>query len=83
MVYFLKWAGLPNGLPSTVADTHSLRAGGATALFAAGLDWIAILSWGRWRSFVFYEYVWRDAAGFLHLGKKVASTKGLGKYLAL
>ena len=77
----MKWAAAANGVPSAVVNTHSMRAGGATALFQAGLDWITIQRWGRWRSFIFYEYVWRDAAAFLNLGERIASTSGLNKYL--
>ena len=78
----MKWASAANGIPSAVVNTHSLRAGGATALFAAGLDWISIQRWGRWRSFIFHEYIWHDAGRFLHFGDRIASTSGLNKYLA-
>ena len=50
-------------------------------MFAAGLDWISIQRWGRWRSFIFHEYVWRDAARSLHFGERISNTPGLNKYL--
>ena len=59
----------------------SLRAGGATALLASGLDWISIQRWDRWRSFIFHEYIWHDADRFLHFGEQIANTSGLNKYL--
>ena len=69
MVYVVKWAALANGIPMSVANTHSLRSGVATALYADGIDWGAIRRWGRCRSFVFREYVWREAVGFLRIGE--------------
>ena len=43
---------------------------------------MAIKRWGRWRSFIPHEYIWRDSEPFLHLGSKVANTHGLNKFLA-
>ncbi|ETN03639.1 hypothetical protein PPTG_23763 [Phytophthora nicotianae INRA-310] len=37
-------------------STHSLRIGGATALFAGGIDSLTIKLFGRWRSAVFERY---------------------------
>ena len=82
LVHAMKWASAADGIPSAVVNTHSLRAGGATALFAEGLDWISIQRWGRWRSFIFHEYTWHDADRFLHFGERIASTSGVNKYLA-
>ena len=50
-------------------------------MFAAGLDWISIQRWGRWRSFISHEYIWHDADRFLHFGERIASTFVLNKYL--
>ena len=60
-----------------MANSHSLSDGGAAALFASGIYWITIQRWGRWRTFIFHEYVWHDSMAFLHLGERIASTKGL------
>ena len=70
-----------NGIPTSVANTHSLRAGGATALFSAGVDWVAIQRWGSWKYFVFHQYIRRDHSGFMELWKKIASSNGLNKFL--
>ena len=82
MVYVTKWAGSANEIPSTVANTHSLRAGGAAALFASGIDWVTIQRWGSRRSFISHEYVWRDSEARPHLGEKIATTQGLNRFLA-
>ena len=81
MVNVMQWAASAVGISSSVVNTHSLRAGGTTALFASGVDWIAIQRWGRWRSFIFHEYVWHDSMAFLHLGERIASTRGLNTLL--
>ena len=81
LVQIMKWAAVSNNIPAAVVNTHSLRAGGATALFSAGVDWITIQRWGRWKSFAFHDYVWHDFSGFMDLGVKIASTKGLNKHL--
>ena len=38
--------------------------------------------WGRWRSLIANEYVWRDSSGFLALGDRIAPTKGLTEFSA-
>ena len=81
LVEVMKWAAVANNIPSAVVNTHSLRAGGATALFSAGVDWITIQRWGRWKSFAFHDYIWHDFTGFVDLGQKIAATKGLNKHL--
>ena len=73
---------MDNNIPSAVVNTYSIRAGGATALFSAGADWVTIHRSGRWKSFAFHEYAWRDFTGFLDLCAKIAPAKGLGKFLA-
>ena len=72
----VKWAALAHRIPVQVINTHSLRAGGATALFVSGGNWIAIQRWGRWKSCISHEYIWEDNAGFIHLGERIASTHG-------
>ena len=81
LTHIMKWAATSNNIPSDVVSTHSLRAGGATALFAAGVDSITIQRFGRWRSLIFHEYIWNGYSGFLHLGKGMATTTGLTKFL--
>ena len=42
LVHATQWSAGESGIPISVVNTHSLRAGGATALFSAGVDWVAI-----------------------------------------
>ena len=77
----MQWAAGENGIPTSVVNTHSLRAGGATALFSAGVDWVAIQRRGRWKSFVFHQYIWHGHSGFMELGGEIASSAGLNKFL--
>ena len=51
-------------------EPHSFRGGGATALFASGIDRIAVQRWGRRRSFIFQEYVRSDSSSRLNRGGK-------------
>ena len=81
LVETTKWAANMNHIPSAVANAHSLRAVGATAMFAANVDWIIIQRWGRWKSLAFHAYIWHDFSGFLDLVAEVASARGLNKFL--
>lgn len=45
------------GIQITDVDTHSLRAGGATALALAGYSDTQIQKMGRWRGATFKEYI--------------------------
>ena len=77
----MKWAAGENGIPNSAVNTRPLRAGGATALFSAGVDSVAIQRWGSWRPFAFRQYIWPDRSGFLELGAKIANSDGLNKFL--
>ena len=50
---------------------HSLRAGGATALFDAGCSALSIKQLGRWSSSCFERYCRETAAPFLGLAEKM------------
>ena len=52
------------GMPSGDLGTHSLRFGGASALWSQFRDTALVKRWGRWSSDSFQSYVWesRDAA---------------------
>ena len=56
-------------LPVSVFSTHSLRAGGATAMWAAGFTVEEIQRRGRWASQCFRLYLWESR----HKAKDVAS----------
>ena len=38
-----------NGIDASLVSTHSLRAGCATTIYAAGVNPIDIQRWGRWK----------------------------------
>ena len=63
LVQVMKWAALENGVPGEVANTHPLRAGGATSLFVSCIDWVAIQRWERWKSCILHEYIRRGLSG--------------------
>ena len=48
---------LQTGVPGAGLNTHSFRAGGATALASAGLSPLVIKQLGRWKSSAFCRYV--------------------------
>ena len=81
MVYAMQWAGNPNSIPASMENTHSLWAGGAAALFASGIYWIAIQRRVRWKSFTSHEYARRDSLSPPNLGGRIASTQGINRYL--
>ncbi|EGZ10532.1 hypothetical protein PHYSODRAFT_453866, partial [Phytophthora sojae] len=53
----IKAAAVAADEPPQHFGTHSLRSGGASALFAAGVDSIAVKQFGRWRSDAFERYI--------------------------
>jgi hypothetical protein len=55
---WLKAAATATGLPAARVGTHSLRIGGATALYNAGWELGAIQRFGRWASNAFHGYLW-------------------------
>ena len=52
--------------------SHSLRFGGASALWAAFHDSAVVKRWGRWASDCFHGYLWEGRDG----AKGVASAMG-------
>ena len=54
----LKELAKEHGLDETRFSTHSLRAGCAATLYAAGIDPIDIQRWGRWKSAIYMRYIW-------------------------
>ena len=57
-------AAKEEGVDAKDIGTHSLRFGGASALYAAFKDTGLVQRWGRWASQAFHGYIWeaRDAA---------------------
>jgi hypothetical protein len=54
----LKAGAVRLGFKSAGISLHSLRAGGATAMWHAGFDAYAIQGRGRWRSNAYKTYIW-------------------------
>ncbi|EGZ06250.1 hypothetical protein PHYSODRAFT_413490, partial [Phytophthora sojae] len=52
----IKRAAQDIGADPTRFGTHSMRSGGATAMFTAGVDRLAIQLFGRWTSDAFERY---------------------------
>ena len=55
---WLRVAATAVGVPAHRVGTHSLRIGGATALYNAGWELGAIQRFGRWASNSFHGYLW-------------------------
>ena len=54
---------------------HSLRFGGATALWAAFGDSALVQRWGRWRSDAFHGYLWEGRDNAKGIVEKMLATK--------
>ena len=66
------------GLPADRYGSHSLRVGGATALYHAGMPVEIIKRYGRWVSDCFQGYLWEGNEDSKGLAAKMASdTSGL------
>ena len=65
-----KWTAESNNVPADVVNNHTRRAGGATALFAACVDWVAIQRRGARRPFILREYIRIDSAVFFRHRRK-------------
>ena len=77
----LKELALEHGLDAKRFSTHSLRAGCAATLYAAGVDPVDIQSWGRWKSGIYMRYIWHDNVRLQHLSKALTSTTKLMEHL--
>ena len=62
------------GEPEGALGTHSLRFGGASALWAAFGDAALVKRWGRWTSESFQTYIWDARATSRDVAKKMALT---------
>ena len=55
---WLRFGAEASGIPGERVGTHSLRIGGATALFHIGWSFGMIQRFGRWKSDAFHGYLW-------------------------
>ena len=68
----LEAAAMAVGADPGTIGTHSLRIGGASALWAAYKDSALVRRWGRWSSDAFHGYLWESREG----ARGVASSMG-------
>ena len=57
----LEAAAIAEGVDPNHLGSHSLRIGGASALWASFKDTALIQRWGRWKSDAFQGYIWEDS----------------------
>ena len=69
VIVILRHAALDAGYVGLKIDTHSLRVGGATAMFAAGYPETEIQFLGRWASPAYLGYIHRATAGYPTLAR--------------
>ena len=73
-------AAIAVGLPSERFMTHSLRVGGASALYHAVGDIEVVKRWGRWKSSAFHAYLWDSAEQAKGVAKKMAEDEATIHY---
>ena len=77
----MKWAGIPNGAPSSVVNTHSNREGGDTAFSADRIDLVTIQRWGA-MALIYLPRICVAGIRWLTASRgEIAHTRGLNKYL--
>lgn len=69
---YLKVASVQFGVPPELVSTHSLRVGGATALYASGVELTAVRRFGRWASDAFQVYLYETSAATHQFAAKMA-----------
>ena len=79
----MKAVAAANGVNPQIIGTHSLRAGGATALYIRGISIILIQRFGRWKSSSFLRYLWYDIVALESLSKSLALPAGMMEQLRL
>ena len=71
----LETAAIGSGYPPDRMRTHSLRIGGATALYHIRPDTELIKRFGRWTSSSFHEYLWEANEAAADLSRGMASDR--------
>ena len=72
-----KLAASCNGLKTTRLGAHSLRSGGSTACYVAGVPLDDIRRFGRWGSCVSHRHIHHDEWMYHGLSRHIARTAGL------
>ena len=70
----LREAALATGASGESIGSHSLRFGGASALWSAYHDSGLVKRWGRWASDSFHTYLWEDRKGASGIATAMAGT---------
>ena len=73
----VKRSASSNGMESKRFSTHSIRSGGATALYVRGISLGHIRRFGRWSSDTFRRYIYRDNQVSRFIGSAMVSETGL------
>ena len=66
----IKWSASPNGMSSKKFSAHSLRSGGATAMYVRGVSIGQIRRFGRRASDTFRRYLYRDNQVFRFISNR-------------
>ncbi len=72
---YLQLAALGVGVPANRIGSHSLRIGGATAMYHVTNDLQFVRGFGRWASDAFHGYLWESHDQFKDISKKMAEDK--------
>ena len=72
----LKTAVTMNGMNPDLYALHSLRSGGATALYRATGDLDLVARYGRWKSSSIHSYLWESHQMLLGIAELMASEGG-------
>ena len=72
----IKWSVAARGLPPERFATHSLRSGGASAMFVAGVNFHDVKRFGRRASNTVKIYLFHDDATYQGVGRKWSHQKG-------
>jgi hypothetical protein len=70
---YLVRAAIASGQPPSRFGSHSLRFGGASALWAAYHDSALVKRWGRRASDCFHQYLWESRKGAEGVAEAMAS----------
>ena len=73
----LKTAAVANGVNPSVIGSHSLRAGGATALYVRGISVTLTQRFGRWKSASFLRYLRFGSLALEPLTTSISSASGM------
>jgi hypothetical protein len=80
MIAAVKQAAKRAGMDPRAYGTHSMRSGGATAMFGAGVDRLVIKHFGRWKSDCYEQYTRMDGLTMSHLAKKMVGASQSSKH---